>query len=71
MGTEEPDFLLRMILEKLDALDRKIDGPHGLVSHEVRLAAVENSKRDNRAVWAAASLAALSWVPDIMQLLGK
>lgn len=38
---EEPDFVLRMILEKLDSIDKKIDGPHGLISHEVRLSAVE------------------------------
>jgi hypothetical protein len=43
-SSEEPSFLLRMILDKLDAIDKKIDGhSEKLVSHEVRLGAVEKN----------------------------
>jgi hypothetical protein len=68
---DEPGFLLRMILDKLTELEKKLDGPTGLVSHEIRLTALETGKKDNRAVWLAFALAALAWVPDLLQLLGK
>lgn len=38
---------------------------------EHRVGVAENSKKDNRAVWVALAIAALAWVPDILQLLGK
>ncbi|WP_439377819.1 hypothetical protein [Amycolatopsis lexingtonensis] len=39
---EEPGFLFRMILDKLDGMDRKLDGQaEKLVSHDIRLGAAE------------------------------
>lgn len=38
---------------------------------EHRVTAAENSKKDNRATWLAFAVAALAWVPNLIQLLGK
>lgn len=72
MPTEEPGFLLRMIFEKVDGIDKKVDGQaEKLAAHEVRLSALEASKKDRRATWVAIGIAALAWVPDVLQLIGK
>ncbi|MGW3992230.1 hypothetical protein ACWEF6_01965 [Amycolatopsis sp. NPDC004772] len=74
MDTQEPGFLLKMILDKLDSIDRKIDGhSEKLVSHEVRLAAVEKrqdeqatAKSESWKLWVGLAIAvisaALSWL---------
>jgi hypoxanthine phosphoribosyltransferase len=38
---------------------------------EHRVAVAEAAKKDNRATWFAFAVAALAWVPDLLQLLGK
>jgi hypothetical protein len=42
----------------------KVDADH-------RLSMIEASKKDNRALWVAISIAVSAWVPDLIQLLGK
>jgi hypothetical protein len=65
---EEPGFLFRMILDKLDGMDRKLDGQaEKLVSHEIRLSTVEkllddqrSSKSDSWKLWVGIATAILA-----------
>ncbi|AIG78473.1 Putative membrane protein [Amycolatopsis japonica] len=66
--TDEPGFLLRMILDKLNVLDGKLDGQsEKLVSHEIRLSAVEKTQEEQKTAksgawkqWAAIGVAILA-----------
>lgn len=69
---DEPSYWFKMLFDKVDSIDRKIDGhSEKLVGHEIRLTALETGKKDNRAMWLAFAVAALAWVPDLIQLLSK
>lgn len=71
-----PDFNLEYwftrLEGKLDKLDEKLDGTVTTqAQHEERIKNLEASKTNGRALWAAVAVAALAWVPDILQAFGK
>ncbi|GAA1940463.1 hypothetical protein [Amycolatopsis minnesotensis] len=79
--TDEPGFLLRMIFDKLDGIDRKLDGhAEDLASQRVeisnlrsRLDSIENDTRAKdsarRALWTAVLTALVSAALTIAQLV--
>lgn len=70
--TDEPGFLLRMIFDKLEGVDKKLDGVVTTqAQHEVRIKTLEDKQTSRSSVWLALAVAALAWVPNIIDLLGK
>lgn len=63
--TDEPGFFLRMIFEKLDTIDKKVDGQgEKLATHELRITTLEEGKKNTRALWVAIGMVFLTNVID-------